>query len=461
MNVDVPPLYNSIMEQRNRVSKLNQQIRASEQERIRISLGPSLCNEEGHLCQPIHSSPKINPASEQLRLAFELDAKLVKARHEKICLEQDMELERIVSEEIVRRRKLNASKAISDEPHNLELEDDTCPICFEEFLPSSNESYLLCCGKKTCQKCYQNINDRADCEQATSLEFDIANKCIFCKSHHPRVGKQEKKALAKHVKRKRPWAIYMKGAHLRDGDIEYGYHPEEAFQQFLAAAEMGHEISQTEVALCYNNGFGVKKSRSRAIKWLRHAIDNGHTRAQHVLGDLYLEGQEMVGCEEEEGLRLLKLATASNPPARAACSSLLSYNFQRISNSGCIDKKRLHLAMFWAEKLAVQDYAEGYYALACIIHHASETVWHPCGNLRVPEYDPLPTVAQLIKKVIAISTKDYEISVGRGSKERRKCIEDELKNAYRFQKQEIDPHLEVCPCGKSKADCVLKVCSRW
>ena len=435
----------------SRILKLNQQIRDSEVERRKIT--PPLCD-EGHLCQPTTSSPRIKPVSDQMRVVFELDARLVQKRHEKICLEQDMELERIFSKELLRRRKLN-----SDDPHNLQLEDDLCPICFEEFLPSSNESYFLCCGKKTCQQCYQNVNRRADCEDATTLEFDIANKCIFCKSSHPRIGKQEKKALAKHIERNRPWAIYMRGVHFRDGDIEYGFHPEEAFKHFLTAAEMGHEMAQIEVALCYRNGFGVRKSRTRAIQWLRRSIDNGNVKAQHLLGDLYLEEEgDMIGVEEE-GLRLLKLAAASNPPARAACSSLLSYNFQRISSRGCIDHQRLHLAMFWAEKLAMQGYAEGYYALACIIQHASETVWHPYGNLRVPEYDPIPTVAQLIKRVIAISTKDYHSCRGKGMEERRQCIEEELKNAYRFQKQEIDPHVEACPCGSKGF--ALKVCSSW
>lgn len=420
--------------------------------------------QEDTYCQPVDSAPnqltasereRFDSTAEQLRFELELDAKMVKATHDKICLEQELELERLHSEEQVRRRKIQSSVINNHEP---QIEDDSCPICFEEFLPSSNESYLLCCGKKTCQKCYLKVNNRANCHHATSLEIDIANKCIFCKTNHPTSGMQEKKALEKHIKRNRSWAIYLKGAHFRDGDSVYGFHPQEAFQHFLSAAEMGHELSQTEVALCYNNGFGIKKSLSRAVKWYRLAIDKGNTRAQQLLGELYLT-EDTLG-NEAEGLRLLKLAAAGNSPVHAACSSLLSYNFGRICNSeGIIDHKRLHLSIFWAEKLAMQGCSEGYYALACIIHNATETAWHPYSHC-IPEYDPIPTISFLIQKAISICTKEYALCIEQGMNEKRKCIENELNNAYRFQEQEINSRINACPCGKNKRGCVLKVCSK-
>jgi hypothetical protein len=62
--------------------------------------------------------------------------------------------------------------------------------------------------------------------------------------------------------------------------------------------------------MAYYNGDGVPKNASQASRWFRLAVKQNFSEAQYTLGVLLLEGEENFPKEEDEGVRLLKLAAA-------------------------------------------------------------------------------------------------------------------------------------------------------
>jgi len=55
-------------------------------------------------------------------------------------------------------------------------------------------------------------------------------------------------------------------------------------------ARQGHTISQFFLGVMYNNGIGVKRDLSEALRWYRLAAEQGHTDAQYNLGVAYAKG---------------------------------------------------------------------------------------------------------------------------------------------------------------------------
>ena len=60
------------------------------------------------------------------------------------------------------------------------------------------------------------------------------------------------------------------------------------------AAEAGLAPAQFCLALCYYNGIAVPEDDTAAFRWCERAASQGHSGAQNVLGNLYVEG---AGCE--------------------------------------------------------------------------------------------------------------------------------------------------------------------
>lgn len=64
-----------------------------------------------------------------------------------------------------------------------------------------------------------------------------------------------------------------------------------AFQKFLALAKEGYASAQSNVAVMYRLGRGVKRNYTEAARWFRHAAEKGISSAQNNLGLLYAEGK--------------------------------------------------------------------------------------------------------------------------------------------------------------------------
>ena len=64
----------------------------------------------------------------------------------------------------------------------------------------------------------------------------------------------------------------------------------EAARRYKEEAEQGNAEAQYNLYLCYYHGWGVKKNREEAVKWLKKAATQCFPAAQKALGDWYISG---------------------------------------------------------------------------------------------------------------------------------------------------------------------------
>ncbi|MCC2599666.1 tetratricopeptide repeat protein [Sphingobacterium sp. FBM7-1] len=68
---------------------------------------------------------------------------------------------------------------------------------------------------------------------------------------------------------------------------------------YTKSANQGNTNAQYNLALKYENGLGVSKSDSEAVKWYRKAADQGYVHAQNNLGVMYRDGKGITKDEAE------------------------------------------------------------------------------------------------------------------------------------------------------------------
>ena len=49
-----------------------------------------------------------------------------------------------------------------------------------------------------------------------------------------------------------------------------------AAKYYKLAAEQGHPFAQTNLGVCYRNGWGVQQSDSQAVHWYEKAAEQGY-----------------------------------------------------------------------------------------------------------------------------------------------------------------------------------------
>ena len=62
---------------------------------------------------------------------------------------------------------------------------------------------------------------------------------------------------------------------------------EEAFKLYRILAEQGDARAQYMLGICYENGIGVAKDKTKAVRWYRKAAEQGNAEAQYSLGICY------------------------------------------------------------------------------------------------------------------------------------------------------------------------------
>ena len=85
-------------------------------------------------------------------------------------------------------------------------------------------------------------------------------------------------------------ALYLLGKRT----FENAGSPEETHRAVIlirAAADQGYGRAQAGLGLLYENGFGVRRSYSQALKWFRLAADQGLAIAQNEIGVMYAKGR--------------------------------------------------------------------------------------------------------------------------------------------------------------------------
>lgn len=86
-------------------------------------------------------------------------------------------------------------------------------------------------------------------------------------------------------------------------------------QQYLKLAEQGNIEAQSNLGICYYNGFGVSKDLEEAVTWFQKAAEQGNARAQCNLGICYYNGSG-VSKDLEEAVSWFSKA-ANNSEAEA------------------------------------------------------------------------------------------------------------------------------------------------
>jgi hypothetical protein len=90
----------------------------------------------------------------------------------------------------------------------------------------------------------------------------------------------------------------------------------EALDQWLSLAQAGDGISSRNIAHLYENGFGVQKDLSEALRWYVKSADMGVVLAQYRAGMMYLQGEGTDQNLPKAINYLTKSAQAGHPPAQ-------------------------------------------------------------------------------------------------------------------------------------------------
>ncbi len=85
-------------------------------------------------------------------------------------------------------------------------------------------------------------------------------------------------------------AWYQKGENYYYGENGVQQNHTEAVKWYQKAAEQGHARAQYLLGICYWHGYGVEKSLEESVKWYQKAAEGGDEDAQYELGRCYAYG---------------------------------------------------------------------------------------------------------------------------------------------------------------------------
>ena len=123
------------------------------------------------------------------------------------------------------------------------------------------------------------------------------------------------------------------------------------------AADAGSLEAMFDLADCYDDGEGVLKNPSMAMKWLTKAADDGYAKAQLALGAMYLTGDSERMIDQNYSLSekyLLMAAEKDNADAQGFLSMLY------------IDMEEYDKALIWARKASQLNQPWALYSLGRI-----------------------------------------------------------------------------------------------
>lgn len=88
------------------------------------------------------------------------------------------------------------------------------------------------------------------------------------------------------------------------------HNPKKAVEWYTKAAEQGLPVAQCNLGVCYENGDGVEKNDSEAMKWYLKAVKNNSPEAAYYYGGMLLEGNKQKGITKNipEGVKYLRKA---------------------------------------------------------------------------------------------------------------------------------------------------------
>jgi TPR repeat protein len=75
-----------------------------------------------------------------------------------------------------------------------------------------------------------------------------------------------------------------------------------AFTLWLKAAEMGNRGAQSNVGVCYDQGWGTAADKAKAVYWYQKAADQGHGQSCFNLANSYLDGTGGLPVDKEKAV---------------------------------------------------------------------------------------------------------------------------------------------------------------
>jgi TPR repeat protein len=98
------------------------------------------------------------------------------------------------------------------------------------------------------------------------------------------------------------------------GGIGVESDPQEAFNWWKKAAELGEPAGMWHLAWCYQYGQHVEQDNDAALDWYLRAADAGSGEAMYQLGMAFMGGHDMVPTDVAEGRRWLARAAEGGFP---------------------------------------------------------------------------------------------------------------------------------------------------
>jgi len=129
------------------------------------------------------------------------------------------------------------------------------------------------------------------------------------------------------------------------------------FLEYKAGAEQGDAEAQFNLGFCYDDGRGVEKDYSHAVKWYRKAAEQNYVPAQFNLAYCYANGQGVRKDKVEAAKWYRKAAEQNYTPALS--------NLGWCYDNGCGVAKDYVEAVKWYRKAAEQGHAEAQLNLGC------------------------------------------------------------------------------------------------
>ena len=182
--------------------------------------------------------------------------------------------------------------SICDWCRKAELIMKVCTDCNQEY----NDEMFFCpkCGKKLVDNRNQSC---PNCKQILEKKFEFCPYCGYKlldnNRFHSTLETADQTPIANDSESDFNEGLkYLNGKGVRQDCLE-------AEKLFRKAAEQGHAKAQMVLGAMFLNGTGIRKNSSEAAKWYGKAAEQGLAEAQHLFGMLYRDGKGVEQSYEE------------------------------------------------------------------------------------------------------------------------------------------------------------------
>ena len=232
-------------------------------------------------------------------------------------------------------------------------ESDCCPICLEEIDNFEKFLFVLCCGKKFCEKCSDTLIQN---------KAKLFSSCPMCRHKIPETASEGLELIKKSVEIGKNWA-QSELADFYDTSSSRS-HPSilkndiESFRLYLLSARQGYLLAQFNVGTMYQCGRGVRESMKLSSYWLALAARQGSLLSQFDLALMMDRKQIHVKSVNDSFTLLQNAAFMGSSVAQAYLASKFQFH------SAIPDVRK---ALFWYKKAALQNIKQAQFNISVIL----------------------------------------------------------------------------------------------